>query len=198
LITVVVIRREFFVPGDPNAPRELRNWRELGSAGLVIANPEGRRQMVVFSDFECPYCRNLAPKIDSLLIAYPGDLRVVFRNYPLGQIHPHAYELALGGVCAAAFDRFKQYHDLAFALHDSLDTIGTVEIARRSGIADTGAFNACLAASSTRESIEQDVRQGDDLGVNATPTLVLGNLRVVGALPVDSLMSLLNSAPLLP
>jgi protein-disulfide isomerase len=143
--------------------------------------------LVEFSDFECPVCRSLHDALRGLLPNYP-QLRVVFKDFPLEQIHPWARTAALAGRCAyqqspAAF--WKMY-DL---IYDGQDLISAenawgkmTDFAAQSGLnADT--FKACMASPEAAAAVDASRANGMLLEVGSTPTMFVNGRRIVGADP---------------
>lgn len=71
--------------------------------------------MVEFGDFECPFCGEEEPVVEALLRAFPNDLRLVFKNFPLTSIHPYAEGAAIAAECAGEQGDFWPMHDILFA-----------------------------------------------------------------------------------
>ena len=188
VITALVIRREFFPP-DPNAPTVQEDWRELGSTGLSFGPPNAPVQLLVFTDFQCPYCRRLAKSIATIRAEFRDSVRVVLRHYPITESHPEAFDLAKGAECAFQLGRFERYHDLAFELQDSLAIIGPLGLAVRSGVLDTTAFRSCTEDPRTASKITSDVALGDRIGLAGTPLVMVNELRLVGTPTLPGLRS---------
>ena len=169
---------------DPLAEnRALIDMKNSPSVGPIDAPVT----VVEFSDFECPVCRRLHDALRGLLPNYP-QVRVVFKDFPLDQIHPWARTAALGGRCAyeqspAAF--WKMY-DL---IYDGQDLISAenawgkvTDFASQAGLnADT--FKACLASPEAGAAIDASRANGIKLEVGSTPTLFVNGRRIVGADP---------------
>jgi protein-disulfide isomerase len=143
--------------------------------------------LVEFSDFECPVCRALHDALRGMLPNYP-QLRVVFKDFPLEQIHPWARTAALAGRCAyqqnpAAF--WKMY-DL---IYDGQDLIspenawGKIsEFASQSGL-NAEMFKACMASPEAGAAVDASRANGILLEVGSTPTMFVNGRRIVGADP---------------
>ena len=141
--------------------------------------------MVEFSDFECPVCRSLHDALRGLLPNYP-QVRVVFKDFPLEQIHPWARTAALAGRCAyqqtpAAF--WKMY-DL---IYDSQELISAenawgkmTDFAGQAGL-NADAFKSCMASPEAGAAVDASRANGMQLEVGSTPTIFVNGRRVVGA-----------------
>ena len=143
--------------------------------------------MVEFSDFECPVCKRLHDALRGLLPNYP-QVRVVFKDFPLDQIHPWARTAALAGRCAyqqtpAAF--WKMY-DL---IYDGQDLISAenawgkmTDFASQAGL-NPDSFKACMASPEAGAAIDASRANGTKLEVGSTPTMFVNGRRIVGADP---------------
>jgi protein-disulfide isomerase len=134
--------------------------------------------IVVFSDFQCPFCSRHAETIRQLREHYGDQLRIVFRNYPL-PFHPFARLAAEASMAAQAEGRFWEYHDLLFGGTDlSYDTL--VGYAQQLGL-DLGRFRNALDGGFFGGIVDQDLRDGRAAGVEGTPATFLNGRRMVGA-----------------
>ena len=170
----------------PVTPTHIRDWQSYASVGERLGPQPARVTMVVFSDYQCPFCRALAADVKTLRTKWPNDLAVVYRQFPL-HFHQNAMPAAIGALCAARQDRFEAFHDLVFAKQDSLSQVSWSSLAREAGIVDTSAFNACLSDPATRAQVTRDSVAGVRLGMTGTPTLVLNDVRFSGSPGIDTL-----------
>ena len=167
---------------DPLAEtRALIQMKEAPSLG----DPKAPVTLVEFSDFECPVCRSLHDALRGLLPNYP-QLRVVFKDYPLEQIHPWARTAALAGRCAyqQAPAAFWKMYDL---IYDSQDVISAenawgkmTDFAAQSGL-NAEAFKACMASPEAGAAVDASRANGVQLEVGSTPTMFVNGRRIVGA-----------------
>jgi protein-disulfide isomerase len=192
-VTVMLARREFFAP-DPNAPKppvKVAAWESYNVGDKRIGPARAPVTIVEFSDFECPFCRDLSQTLLTLRAKYPQTLAVVYRNFPLQRIHSNARAAAIAAECAAARGRFAEYHDFLFQHQDSLGKIGWTDVAARTGIQDTTAFAACLSNSAAAARLRTDSLAAVTLKVAGTPTLMVNKWLVQGALTEQSLDKLI-------
>lgn len=187
LVTALVVRREFFASSNPSGPVEIEDWERLAKGGLVMGAVDASTQLVVFTDFQCPYCKELSVSYDSLLREFPGDLKVVLRHYPISGIHPFAFQLAVGAECAARVDKLTEYHEVVFRNQDSLPGLKMGEIAASSGVVDTTSFMSCMQESRPTEKVRQDSALGVEVGLTGTPLVILNNLKFSGTPDLASL-----------
>lgn len=146
--------------------------------------------LVEYSDFECPYCGRAKPAVRQVLEEYGDQVRLVFRNFPLG-IHTHARPAAVASLCAQEQDRFWDYHDLLFAHQRELRPADLSRYAGDLGL-DTAAFDACLESGRHDAKIDADLASGEKHGVTGTPAFFLNGRRLSGAQPFDVFKGLID------
>ena len=132
-----------------------------------------QKTIVEFSDFQCPFCKQAK---DSLLIfaANHPEIRIVYKNLPLIQIHDQAMPSAKAAWAAGRQGKFWQYHDDLFSHQEELSESLYQTIARSLNL-DIDRFNHDRESQAATEAIEADIKQAEQLGVTGTPFfLVLG------------------------
>lgn len=141
--------------------------------------------IVEFADFECPVCRQLHEALRGLLPNYP-QVRLVFKDFPLEQMHAWARTGALAGRCAYQQDP-KAFWKMYDYLYDNQELISasnawdkSVDYAGQAGL-KTDEFRACMTSQEAAAAVEANVANGKLLEVNSTPTLFVNGRRVVGA-----------------
>jgi protein-disulfide isomerase len=140
--------------------------------------------IVEFSDYQCPFCRRWHAEVyEPLLAAYPGKIRLVYRNLPLTSIHPDALGAAEAAMCAGEQDVYWKYHDKLFS-SESLGNSIYLQYAQELGL-NVPAFEACLNDHKYQKTIESDSDFAINLGIRSTPTFFINGLAVVGAQPLD-------------
>ena len=193
-VTLMVARREFFAP-DPNAPKPpvaVDRWRAYNVGDKRIGPGNAPVTIVEFSDFECPFCKELSNTLLMLRAKYPTSLAVVYRNFPIERIHANSRAAAIAAECAATQGRFAEYHDFLFQHQDSLGKIPWTDVAARTGIRDTAAFAACLTDQAAATRLRADSLDAISLKILGTPTLMVNKWRVQGALTQETLDKLIS------
>ena len=161
-------------PRRPVATADVDPARGLASAPI---------QLVEFSDFECPYCRQLEPVLTRLRDKYGDRLRLVWKDFPL-PIHSQARGAAEAARCAGDQGHFWEYHDLLFANQQSLAPDDLKRHAATMKL-DPGQFAACLERGRHRAEITANLEEGTRQGIEATPTVFINGRAVIGAQPFD-------------
>lgn len=146
--------------------------------------------IVEYSDFQCPFCGQFANTLEELVAAYPGDVRVVFRQFPL-PMHPDAELGARAAVAAGDQGRFWAMHDLLFEHRSEMKREQVEEHAKALGL-DMDAFRAALDDPALAERVAAQKQSGMALGVRGTPSWFANGVYVSGALKPDALTALIE------
>jgi len=153
----------------------------------ATGNPNATITVVEFADFECPVCRNLHEALRGLLPKYP-QARLVFKDFPLEQVHPWARTASLAGRCAYQQDP-KAFWKMYDFLYDDQDLISAenawakmVDYAGRAGL-NAETFKACMTSPEAASAVNASIANGKLMDVNSTPTLFVNGRRIVGADP---------------
>ena len=160
----------------------------LALDAIPFKGPDGAPIRVVeFSDFLCPYCKNLAAALSNYLPSSGERVAIFYKNYPLDldcnpglsrTLHEGACELALGAVCASEQDKFWPYHDRIFALQPhNAEVDDVVRIAASVGL-EEGPMRACMESSSAKDNLAAQIAEAKRLEVNSTPTLFINGKRL--------------------
>jgi predicted DsbA family dithiol-disulfide isomerase len=158
---------------------------EIATAGHPSRGPEHAPVTIVeFSDFECPFCGALFPTIKGLEKSYPETVRVVYRQFPLTNIHPYAMKAAEASLCAHEQGRFWQMHDSLFGFQQDL-TVQSLRLRAMELGLDIEAFGSCLDSGRQAARIKQDMAEGSKAGVSGTPTLFINGRILLGNQPAE-------------
>jgi protein-disulfide isomerase len=201
VVTALLVRRELFtstVPDTvmgaaPEPARAVAEWREYAVGAHIAARPDALVTIVEFSDFQCPFCRAFAARLDTIQAENPGSVALVYRHYPLPS-HPHAGRAALASECAGLQGRFWEMHDGLFIGQDSIGVRAWESYAAAAGIPDSLQFRSCMEQEGGEAAIRRDIAAGTRLNVQGTPTTLINELRVSGTPPLDSLRAYIRRA----
>jgi protein-disulfide isomerase len=142
--------------------------------------------LVVFGDFQCPACAELALNtLPALEARFPGRIEVIYRHWPLRQ-HRDAFPAARAYECARDQGGAKEMHDALYAAQPEIGRVPWREFAANAGVADLERFGHCVADTTPVTAIERDVRVVRGLGGQGTPTVIANGWMLPGgaSLPV--------------
>jgi protein-disulfide isomerase len=162
----------------------------LGSPAMGPAN--ARITLVEFSDFQCPYCSKAVVQINATLKAYPNDVRLIFKQYPLMELHPAAAISAAAALAAHQQGKFWQMHDVMFANRPKLSRQSILAWAKEIGL-DMNRFTADLDSDATKKAVLRDQADGDKAGVEGTPTVFINGQRYNGDLAPDAIKPVIEN-----
>ena len=147
--------------------------------------------LVVFSDFQCPFCKRVEPTLAEVEKHYPGKVRVVWKNYPL-PFHNNAEPAAEAAMAADAQGKFWPMHDRMFENNTALDRESLENYAAAIGL-DLPRFRADLDAGRWKARIEADKQEGSDLGVVGTPAVFINGRKIAGAYPFETFQKIADA-----
>ncbi len=151
----------------------------------VIGPEDAPITIVEFSDYECPYCQQWHTEVfDRLMLAYPEQVRLMYRDFPISNIHPNAVPAAIAANCALEQDMFWDYHDKLFRMELGLSTDAYQEYASQLDL-NVEKFVECLDSGRYEEEVQADFDFAANLGVRSTPTFFVNGIAVVGAQPFE-------------
>ena len=149
--------------------------------------------LVQYGDYECPYTRLSTTIVRAIQQQLGEQLRFVYRNFPLTEIHPHALHAALAAEAAAAQRRFWQMHDVIFHHQHTLEDADLEQFAEAVGL-DLQQYARALAEQRSLARIEEDVEGGERSGVQGTPTFFINEVLYRGSWEREALLAALQAA----
>jgi protein-disulfide isomerase len=165
---------------------------EIPIAGAPFKGPAAARvTLVEFSDFQCPYCVVAVGKLNDLLQAYPRDVRLVFKQFPL-EIHSNAAEAAAAALAAQRQGRFWPLHDKMYAEFRHLNRANILEWAKELGL-NPARLQADMDSAATQKAIQRDMDDGLQAGVQGTPTVFVNGKKYQGSLDLDAFRTVIDS-----
>jgi protein-disulfide isomerase len=147
-----------------------------------------RVTLVEYSDYECPYCGEAYPIVKALQKHFRNRLRLVFRNFPLSQAHPHATHAAHAAEAAAAQGKFWEMHDLLYENQQALEDENLAGYAEALGL-DLPLFVRQMADPHIAAHVREDFLSGVKSGVNGTPTFFIKGARYEGSYDLASMIA---------
>ncbi len=147
--------------------------------------------IVEFSDFECPYCGGLFPTLKQVEKNYPQTVRIVYRQFPLSNLHPHAMKAAEASLCANEQNKFWEFHDSMFGNQRELSIADLKQRAVDLKL-DTQAFNQCLDSGKEAAAIQTDIQEGARAGVSGTPAMFINGRFLSGNQPYSEIKDVIE------
>ena len=142
----------------------------------IRGRPEAKLTLIEFSDFQCPFCerfyRETLPQIEREYIS-TGKVRMVYRDFPIDNIHKDAQKAAEAAQCAGEQDKYWNMHDKLFDNQKALGVNNLTKYAKELRLS-TDRFDDCLNSGKYAEEIQKDLTDGQEAGVEGTPTFFLG------------------------
>jgi len=165
----------------------------LQVAGAPARGPASARLTIVeFSDFQCPFCRSGAKALAEIAEAFPNDIRLVFKQFPL-ESHSQAALAAEASLAAQAQGKFWEMHDRIFANPRSLTEANLIAWAKEFGM-DAARFASELTSHKYQNRVQAEVLEGLDAGVQGTPTVFLNGRLYRGSVKVAELKPAVEAA----
>ena len=173
----------------------------------IIGDPNAPITIIEFSDFQCPFCARFnAQTLPLLMDEYiqQGKVKLVFRDFPIQNIHPNAVSASLAAECANEQGKFKEMHDILFDNQRQWSNIATVEALSlfnqyaTSMQLDETTFSSCISSGKYVEEINKDLNDGRSYGVSGTPGFFIGSdqigyVEITGAQPFESFKRVIDA-----
>ena len=197
IVTGLVIRQEFFKNSEKRSNEEsirtVKNWRQAVEEGNTVGVKSAELKIAVFYDYQCPFCKRMEETLKRVRVKYPQKVVVVYRHFPLNEVHSRARELAVAAECASRQDMFLTYHETLFTNQSRLEKASLDSLANEVGVPDISQFNACISQERPLEKVKRDVQVAQRLGVKVTPTLFINDKIVSGAITEAKLRKLIKT-----
>src|SRR5215216_2590722 len=176
----------------------MRRWEgdgldPVGTRDHARGPKEAPVTLVMYGDYECPYCGEAHPVLKELQERAGERVRFVFRHFPLDAVHPRARRAAQAAEAASAQGRFWEMHDLLYEAQGELGEEDLMRYAAELGL-DLPRFEEDLANDHHAWRIEEDRLGGDRAGVEGTPTFFLNGVRYTDPIDLDGLLAAVEEA----
>jgi protein-disulfide isomerase len=153
---------------------------------------EAKCTLVEYGDYQCSYCGEAYPIVKRLRKHFADDLRFIFRNFPLGEMHPQAEHAAETAMFAGKYGKFWEMHDLLYENQQRLDDDGLLEMAGSLKL-DVDRLQQDLAAGTYLAAVKGDFRGGVRSGVNGTPTFFINGQRHDAGFDLETLTAAIQA-----
>ena len=159
---------------------------QVATDGALAKGPATAPVTIVeFSDFHCPFCKRVVPTLAQLETQYGDKVKLVFRDYPIDQLHPQSRKAHEAARCASAQGKFWAYHDALFTHAPKTSPEQLKAYAQDVGL-DVAAFEQCVSSGKYQATVQRDVEEGTRAGVTSTPAFFINGRLVSGAQPLES------------
>ncbi len=175
-------------PAAPAAPAAVANI-DIGTA--PVKGPKNAPvTIVVFSDFQCPFCSRVVPTLHDIEKQYGNKVKIGFKHQPL-PFHPNARPAANASMAANEQGKFWEMHDKLFANQGALDRQSLEKYGQEIGL-DMGKYKAALDGNKFDALITKDSNEGSAIGANGTPTFFINGRQLVGAQPFEQFKAIID------
>lgn len=165
---------------------------EVATAGAPVRGASGAPVTIVeFSDFHCPFCRKVVPVLDQVRAKYGDKIKIVYRDFPLDNLHPQARAASAAARCASEQGRFWEFHDKLLQNDADASPATLDRFAKEVGM-DGSAFEACRTSGTYKTSIQASIQEGTTLGITGTPTFFINGRILVGAQSFDAFAKIID------
>ncbi len=168
------------------------NWREQLRSSRRVGPESAPFQLLVWTDYQCPACRQLEAEIHRLRERLGDSLSVVYRYFPL-RGHDLAFPAAAAAECAFSRGGFPLMHEALFATDLSGDSIPVAALAEKSGVMSASELRDCMMNSATLDVVRREKAVGDSMGFRGTPYVQIKDRLSLGGMPAEQLDSALRS-----
>lgn len=177
---------------DPNTPRKVTRYPITTDDDPAYGPADAPITIIEFSDFECPYCQRWHAEVwPQLKEAYPDQIRLVYRDFPLYSIHPNAGPAAEAANCAGEQNQYWEFHDLLFSGANGLGTEAYQSYANSLGL-DMDLFNECVESRKFEAEVDADYQYAAGIGIQSTPTFFINGVALIGAQPFEVFQELID------
>lgn len=169
---------------DEDAPPPRTDWETfVRKENPTWGNSDAAVTIVMFIDFECPYCQASFPIFNEVMDTFGNAIRVVMKHFPIESIHPSARNTAEASMCAHAQGQFWEFYNRAF-VGKNLDESSLYAYAVESSV-NASTFDRCYKAKTYSKTIEADLSDGVVLGVRGTPTYMVNGQFFEGVATIE-------------
>jgi protein-disulfide isomerase len=176
-----------------NQPLSPEVQAKIAGAGAPSFGPDNAKVTIVeFSDFQCPFCTRAASVVHQIKEKYGDRVRFVFRQYPL-PMHGDAHLAAQAALAAHQQGKFWEYHDLLFANQRSLTRASLEEYAKQVAL-NVPQLEKALDDQALKNAVDADVKLGEEVNVNGTPTVFINGKRVPNPTEFEPVAKLIDAA----
>ncbi len=158
----------------------------------TLGSKDATLTIVEFADFGCPYSKEVSDVVRRLAVLYGSNVRFIYRDFPLVDLHPDAEIAAEAGACANDQHQFWSYHDKLFQHQDDLSVGALRTYAEQVGL-NMNEYDECMRSQLFGKEVANDLADGLQAGVIGTPTFFFNGTKIEGAIPEDIFDSVIQA-----
>ena len=163
---------------------------QISTNDAIFGNKDAKVKVVIFSDFQCPYCKVFYKSLRDVMKNYKDSVLFSFKEFPLTEIHLQSESAALASMCAQEQGKFWEYADILYAKQsqwgETKDNASFKSYAQNLRL-NTNDFNGCLDNKKYQDKINADITEAQNFGITGTPTIFIGDKVETGALSAEDL-----------
>lgn len=192
------VRREEFIQSlrskaklSVNLPLPAIRLKTSDEGAVFKGRADAPVTIVEFSDFHCPFCSKAQATLAQVLARYGDKVKLIYRHFPIDQLHPQARRAAEAAVCASDQGKFWDYHDLLYSAGADASPDRLKALAKSAGL-DVPAFDQCLSSGKNSLTVQKDIDEAIRLGITGTPGFIINGRWLSGAQPLDSFIRVIE------
>ncbi len=151
-----------------------------------MGNEKAPVAVVIFSDYQCDFCREQEQILKNLLNQYGDKIRLIWKDYPESDENSISFLAAVAGRCAQEQKKFWEYHDLLFQNSGGLNSKILFELARKLNL-NINQFNYCLSGNEAEQLVKDNIEEADALGISGVPFIYVNDREVMGEITLEEL-----------
>jgi protein-disulfide isomerase len=184
--TLIEISKLMDASPKAHRPKLLEDPITIAVDGAPVKGPaDARITLVEFSDFECPYCSAAVKQVDSVMAAYPKDVKLIYKQFPLS-MHPHAEIAAEASLAAREQGKFWEMYDILFKNYRQLSRTSIMAMAKSIGL-DMDKFTSDIDSGKFKKEVQKDIADGEMSNVYGTPAFYINGKQYNGEVSLAAL-----------
>jgi protein-disulfide isomerase len=160
--------------------KKLKKLKYAITKSPVLGSVNSKFVLIEFSDFQCPYCTESHKTLNKFILKHHDEVALVYKHYPISQIHSEAMPAAIAAWAAHQQNRFWQYHDFLFAHQEQLGEKFYLQVAKDLGL-NLAQFERDRKSQAAIIAIQKDMQLAEKLGISGTPFFIMNEETFSGA-----------------
>lgn len=195
IVGLVAVQK--FAPGllinSASIPNDtVADWRTFQARERRTGAEAASVSLVLFTDYDCPYCQALSYVIDSAMRELPQEVALTVRHFPLTVLHPRARRASAFAECARLEGRLSTAEALLYSTASASSTEDWVGFAQKVGLADPPGVDVCMTSRPIQALIDADSAVARSLGARGTPVLLVNQRRLSGYMSLEVLRQVIR------